>query len=126
MAESARHLEVLIGGRGGDHVLIRVLGRVHPDAHDFWDANWLMTPVEVVAGDFLASIGASLRAEEIHEFRSGLTRVYESPQGEATLQSMEGWLSLRVSIDGPGDSLLRARLRISRDLATSCPSRSLA
>jgi hypothetical protein len=41
-------------------------------------------------------------AEEINEFRSGLTRVYESLQGEATLQSLEGWLGLRVSIDGAG------------------------
>jgi hypothetical protein len=64
MAESARIPEVLIGDRGGDHVLIRVLGRVHPDAHDFWDANWLMTPVEVVAGDFRASIEASLRGRD--------------------------------------------------------------
>ena len=86
----------MVGSRGGDAVEIRVSGREFPDATDYWDANWLVAPVDVVVGGFRASIRAQLRAEELARFRSGLERLYETLEGEALLESIEEWITLRV------------------------------
>lgn len=92
----------MIGRIEGDHLSIRVLGRLHPGADDFWDGNWLVTPVVVVSGGFKAKSGATLRAEELRSFRQALEEVYSSLEGEAVLESMETWLSVRVAIDQAG------------------------
>jgi|SRR5215475_876485 len=101
MHEEVRH-EVLIGHDAGDHLSIRVLGRLHPDAADYWDGNWLVTPVEVVAGAFEGSVGASLRAEELRGFREAMQQLSRSLRGEALLESMETWLTLRVTAERSG------------------------
>lgn len=44
-------VEVLIGGAESDHVRIRVVGREIPSATDYWDGNWLVTPIELRVGD---------------------------------------------------------------------------
>ncbi len=95
------HPYVLIG-RPGQGVLIRVLGRLHPDADDYWDGNWLMSAVEVSAGGFRADLGAGLRAEELRSFREGLARIYTDMSGEVTLTSMEEWLLLTVGVVSRG------------------------
>ncbi len=93
---------VLLGRRESDHVSIRVLGRMHPGADDFWDGNWLVSPIEVVAGGFRGRVGAGLRSEELREFRKGLERIYSSLKGEAVLESMEKWVTLRVAVLSSG------------------------
>ncbi len=110
MAESDLRPEVSVGHRDGDHVSIRVLGRVHAGADDFWDGNWLMTPVEVVIGGFRGDVGASLRAEELQGFREALERIYGSLQGDAVLRSMEGWLLLRVTPDRSGKLMVAGQV----------------
>jgi hypothetical protein len=75
---------------------------VHPGADDFWDGNWLIAALDVVAGGFHGKCGASLRAEELLGFREVLERVDASLEGEAALESMESWLTLRVAVDRSG------------------------
>jgi hypothetical protein len=75
---------------------------MHQGATDYWDGNWLVTPIEVAAGGFKGRVAAALRAEELAGFLEGLERMWDSLEGEATLESMETWLSLRVSIDRSG------------------------
>jgi hypothetical protein len=94
--------QVVIGRLENDHLLIRVLGRLHAGADDFWDGNWLVTPIEVVVGGFRGEPGASLRAEELLGFRQALECVYASLEGEAVFESMESWLTLRIAIDRSG------------------------
>ncbi|MEV0826336.1 WapI family immunity protein [Nonomuraea rubra] len=79
-----------------DHVLIRVRGRMHPGATDFWDGNWLTSLIQVRAGGFTAWINAGLRADELRDFRVALERVYAEVKGSATLSTMEGWIELTV------------------------------
>jgi hypothetical protein len=91
-------------------VSIRVLGRIHADATDYWDGNWLVTPVEVVAGAFEGEVGATLRAEEMRGFREAIQRLNQSLQGEALLESMETWLTLRVTAERSGHVVVSGRV----------------
>lgn len=94
--------EVLIGRPNGDHISIRVVGRMHPHADDYWDGNWLVTPIDIVAGGFHGSVAGALRADELKAFRDELFRLHETLQGSATLESMEQWLSLVVVVSSGG------------------------
>lgn len=100
---------VLIGREHGDHVLIRVLGRMHPEARDYWDGNWLVAPVQVVAGGFSGSVRSGLRSEELAAFRSQLAEMHRSLSGSAKLVSMEDWLELVVEIDSRGHLKVQGR-----------------
>ncbi|GLY64533.1 hypothetical protein Atai01_11520 [Amycolatopsis taiwanensis] len=93
---------VVIGSAAGDRVVIEVLGRMHPEANDFWDGNWLFSPVEVVTGGFTGRVPAGLRADELRSFRDELVRAYQDFGGVARLESMEDWLSLTVTVKPSG------------------------
>lgn len=101
----------MLGRPESDHLSIRVLGRMHAGADDFWDGNWLVTPVEFVLGGFNGEVVAALRAEELHSFKDALEAVYASLEGEAVLESMETWLTVRVAIDRLGGLLIAGRIR---------------
>src|SRR6184192_855386 len=81
---------------------LRVLGRMHPGCDDYWDGNWLVSPITARVGGFTAQIGASLRVEELQAFRLGLQRLYERLHGEAVLCSMEDWVNLAVRCEPNG------------------------
>ncbi|WP_409466038.1 hypothetical protein [Amycolatopsis sp. GA6-003] len=78
--------------------MIAVHGRMHPGADDFWDGNWLVSPIEIVAGGFTARLDAGLRANELREFRQELAACPESG-GSARLTSLEDWLDLTVTVE---------------------------
>ena len=94
--------QVVIGEADAGTVTIGVLGRMHGSASDYWDGNWLVTPVEIVAGGFTGEIPANLRAEEFRAFREELERLYADLNGTATLKSMEDWLHLTVTAESRG------------------------
>ncbi|MEV1004381.1 hypothetical protein [Nonomuraea sp. NPDC050202] len=89
--------EIVVGrGRDSDHVLIQVRSRMHPGSTDFWDGNWLTSPIHVKVGGFTARINAGLRIDELHDFRVALEGVYAGTKGSATLSSMEDWIELTI------------------------------
>jgi len=100
--EKAESPEIRIGDVGGDHVSIRVMGRMHPTANDYWDGNWLISPIEVASGGFRAEVPAGLRIDELVRFREALEKLHSSLQGEAVLDSMEGWIQLHIAADCRG------------------------
>jgi hypothetical protein len=102
---------VLVGRENGDHLAILVLGRMHPKSEDYWDGNWLVTPIEIAVGDFTAEIGASLRAEELRSFCEELEVLCATHKGEASLDSMEGWLHVSVGVDTAGKLIVSGRAR---------------
>jgi hypothetical protein len=53
-------------------------------------------------GGFRGAFRASLRTDEFVRFREQLGLLYENLDGRAEFQSMERWLSIRVSGDGRG------------------------
>lgn len=73
-----------------------LLGRERPDSLDYWDGNWLVSQVQVAAGGFHGVARNSLRADELAEFHEQLGRLLDTLAGEAALETMERWLSLRV------------------------------
>ncbi|TDD51490.1 hypothetical protein E1288_14680 [Saccharopolyspora elongata] len=75
---------------------VRVLGRMHPECDDYWDGNWLVSPVSARLGGYAVQIGAALRVDELREFRLGLERLDRRLRGEAVLVSMENWIALTV------------------------------
>src|SRR5437870_411567 len=94
--------EVTINCKDGDFLTITLLGRSHPGATDYWDGNWLSASLGVAAGGFRGSVSGYLRAEEIAQFHEQFVRLQESLRGTAEFQTMEGWLSIRVTADGKG------------------------
>jgi hypothetical protein len=47
-------------------------------------------------------LAAGLRVEELRRFREGLERVYADIAGTAVLESVQDWLTLRVTCRGNG------------------------
>jgi hypothetical protein len=93
---------LIIGSRGGDHIALRPLCRSNPGAMDYWDGNWLKVEVDVRTGAFRGKYVADLRVEEFESFRAQLDALYKSLKGEAALNSMEGWVSVRLAADRLG------------------------
>ncbi|MEY2452271.1 MAG: hypothetical protein QOD92_1845 [Acidimicrobiaceae bacterium] len=91
----------VVGSLASDHVIVRVLGRER-EATDYWDGNWLITPITINAGRFRGEVPADLRSEELRRFRSELQEVHSSLSGEAVLASLDGWISLVVKCEWNG------------------------
>jgi hypothetical protein len=83
----------------GDHLTIEVLARMHPDNRDYWDGNWMVSPVTLRIGGFAGRIEAGLRMDELVGLREGLEKLLQRRDGTAELESMEEWLSLQVSFE---------------------------
>lgn len=94
--------EVVVGSLGSDHVAVRVLGRESDADDDYWDGNWLITPIRIKAGRFSGELPADLRTEEFVRFRRELQEVYSSLAGEAVLSSLDGWINLTVKCESNG------------------------
>ncbi len=103
--------EVAIRCDGGDFLAITLLGRSHPGASDYWDGNWVRAAVEMVAGGFRGSVGGDLRAEELAAFHGQLLQLQQSLRGTAEFETMERWLSIRVTGDGMGHMEFRCVIR---------------
>ncbi len=97
MAPTPNPRELLLGTRDADHLALRPLRRAHPEATEFWEANWLKVDVAVRAGAFHGAFEADLRADELQGFAEQLAALEGGAQGAAALQSMEGWVSLRLT-----------------------------
>lgn len=106
----AEHPEVVIGRVDGDHVTVQARGRMHPGARDFWDGNWLVSPILARLGAFTAELAAGLRADELQSFRAGLEYIDRHLHGEAVLSSIERWISLKVRCQLNGSLLATGEL----------------
>jgi hypothetical protein len=89
---------------GNDRVIINVEGRAHAGASDYWDGNWMITPISVRVGGFAADVAATLRMDEIHRFNEGLKYINQNLDGTAVLSSLELWIDLTVRC-GPNGHL---------------------
>jgi hypothetical protein len=59
----------------GDQLTIEVLGRMHPGSRDFWDGNWMVSPITLRIGGFAGRIEAGLRMDELVGLRVGLEKL---------------------------------------------------
>lgn len=89
-------------GAVGCRVDVYVRGRMLPRSSDYWDGNWLESDIVVDVGAFHGKIAAALRVDELHRFRKELEVVYLAVAGAAHLESLEGWITLDVKVNGFG------------------------
>lgn len=94
--------ELRVGADTANHVCLRPLRRSYPATQEFWDGNWLKVDLEVRAGAFRGRFEADLRCEEFERFAEQLAALQASGRGEALLETMEGWVSLRLVADQRG------------------------
>lgn len=89
-----------------------VHGYAYPDVRDAWDGNWLRVTAHAgVAGASVWVRGTVLDTVSVLRFRRGLAAVYETLAGEATLESQEPNLVVRVTAaDRAGHLSVRADL----------------
>lgn len=104
-------VELLIGSRDAEHLAIEVLGRERPGDSDYWDGNWVIADIDLVAGGFKGSVQASLRMDELHRLNEGLKFMRDNLFGAATLESMEDWISLEIKCDPAGRLTVVGELR---------------
>jgi len=94
--------QIVIGLHGNDRVIIKIEGRAHPGTTDYWDGNWMISPISVRVGGLTAEIAATLRMDEIHRFNEGLKYINQNLEGSAVLASMELWIDLTVRCEPNG------------------------
>ena len=111
-------LEIVIGRRDSDHVLIQVVGRMHPGADDYWDGNWLASPITARLRGFTVALDAALRTDELQSFRRELERVHRTMSGSAELVSMEEWITLQIVCEPNG------HLDVGGELSEDSPARN--
>src|SRR5262245_53544264 len=88
-------------GSGSDSLTLRIHGRTKPDAQDLWAANWLHCTAEPSAGAFCGTLDWQLRNEDLARFLHALESL-EGRAGEALLNTLDGWLDVRVIRDDQG------------------------
>ncbi|MBE3203600.1 WapI family immunity protein [Parafrankia irregularis] len=106
----------MLGRRGSDHVLIRVVDRMYPGAGDFWDGNWLTSPIAARIAGFTADLDAALRADELCSFRKELQNLHRKLRGSARLVTLEEWIKVEVRCERNG------HLEVEGELSTSSPA----
>jgi hypothetical protein len=103
-------LSVTIGHPSGDCVIIEVAARMHPNADDFWEGNWLVSPIAIRVGGFRGNIDAYLRVEELVRFRDQLSSLHASLKGGAVLESLEERITLLVAVAPSGQLTVTGRV----------------
>lgn len=81
---------------------VAVKRRAYPEAHDYWDGNWLFTTIEVRTPSSKARYDATLRTDEFDAFRQDLVGFVGARNDQAAFQSTEEWLAIRVLRDDDG------------------------
>ena len=99
-----------IGGAGAEYLTLTVHGRNIPEATDYWDGNFIWCTAVVAAGAFRGSLSNPIRNEDLARFLPRLEALYQRLDGEALLDTLDGWLDVRVVDVGRGRIEVRGSL----------------
>jgi hypothetical protein len=99
------------GGDAAEYVEVTILGRLAPNATDFWDGNWLLSEVRLRSGGFTGAFSANLRTHEIADFTAELHNLHTTLRGTADLRTMEEQLTLGFAGDGRGHVTIKCEAR---------------
>jgi hypothetical protein len=91
-------------------VALAIHGRNLPGAEDYWDGNFLWCTADVATGAFRGSVSNVIRNEDLIRFLRRLEDLDQRPGGEALLDTLDGWLDLRLVGVGDGSVELRGQI----------------
>ena len=94
--------EVTIGPGGGDHIAIRILRRMYPQADDYWDGNWIEVEVLVDIRPWRAAYRANLRPRNSQGSGASCRRCTTEPGREPPSSRWNSWLALTIELDPLG------------------------
>ena len=94
--------ELVVGRPSSDFLRVSVGERGEGAPDDYWDGNWVRAKIDLRAGGFRGSFGASLRAEELRAFRDAVAGLRSDLEGTARFETMEGQLAIELRGDGRG------------------------
>ena len=90
-------MELCIGSRVGDHVIIRV-----GEADYSGGLDWVPSTLDVTAGAWHATFDAMLCARDFASFRTELESLYATLSGSAAFNTIEEQLQLDCEVDNLG------------------------
>jgi hypothetical protein len=93
-----------------EYLRIEVQRWQYPNNQDFWDGNWLVTQIDARLGSFSGRVPAMIRATDLHSFYEQLSALYAALEGDARLETIEGWITLELHGDGLGHIAIRGSL----------------
>jgi hypothetical protein len=104
--------EVVIrfGSDEAEYLTLTVHGRNRPQDTDYWGGNFLWCTAEVSAGAFRGLVSNVLRNEDLARFLSWLEAQFQRLDGEALLDTLDGWLDVRVICAARGQVEVRGQL----------------
>ena len=82
--------------------VIKVIGRQHPDATDYWDGNWIGSIINIEIPGYSVKFPANLRTDELLSFMEELKNLDETLKEKASLKSMEDFIMLEGEVDLTG------------------------
>ena len=94
--------QIVFGDRNGDRMIIEVLDRMHPEVEDYWDGNWLVSKIDVVANAWRGAINLGLHLAELSELAEALDDLHKHLGNTVKFDSMERDFSLSLAGDGRG------------------------
>ena len=98
-------------GELGRRLTIDVHGYEHDGPGDTYDSNWLRCSAQVDVGRFCGAVDASFTTQDFGSFLAQLELVVTGKSVEASFQTMEEALSIRVEIDRAGRAVVVGKLR---------------
>jgi hypothetical protein len=108
---SERADEFRLPAEEGNFLAVVSLHRERPDAHDFWDGNWLTARAVLRAGGTSADFPLNIRAEEIAEFCDEARHLYHTLRGTAGFRTTEEQLAIDLQGDGKGHIQCQGEVR---------------
>ena len=90
-------MDVCIGAREHEHVVIRVQSAANPSGD-----GWLICNLDVAAGAWSGSFEAWLCSWDFSRLREQLETLHENLSGTARFETLEGQLELEFTIDNRG------------------------
>src|SRR5579883_2001206 len=103
--------QIVFGDRNGDRMILEITDRMHPDADDYWDGNWLSVTLDVVAGPWRGATGIGLHLCELQTMRERLRDAYQHLDRKVVFTPMENDFSLEFVGDGRGHVTIRGTAR---------------
>lgn len=76
--------------------------RGYPEAHDYWDGNWVVTRIQAEARGFKADFTDQVHLGDIVRFYEEVLKLNTSLKGEAALTMMEEYLVATGTLDARG------------------------